>query len=48
MLRMRCDIYDWRGEGLIYFMFKMASVFKLPYVNVCVGWGGGGGGGQRR
>ena len=27
------DIYDWRGGGLIYFMTKMASVFKLPYVN---------------
>ena len=25
-------------------MIKMANVFKLPYVNVCV-WGGGGGGG---
>ena len=42
MLRMRCDIYDWRGGRLIYFMIKMASVFKLPYVNVCVCVGGGG------
>ena len=28
-------IYVWRGRGFIYFilMIKMASVFKLPYVN---------------
>ena len=32
---MHCDIYVWRGGGFIYFilMIKMASVFKLPYVN---------------
>ena len=45
---MCCDIYVWRGGGRgIYFIIviKMASVFKLPDVNVyvCVsgGWGGG-------
>ena len=43
---MRCDIYVWRGGGLIFCVIKIASVFKLPYVNVCV-WGGGGGGGGR-
>ena len=39
------------GGGGIYFILiiKMASVFKLPDVNVCVGGGGGaGGGGVRR
>ena len=39
---MRCDIYV-GGGGVIYFMIKISSVFKLPHVNfVCV-WGGGGG-----
>ena len=48
---MCCDIYVWRGgREEIYFKFiiiiKMASVFKLPdvNVNVCV-WRVGGGGG---
>ena len=48
LLRMCCDIYVWGGRGEIYFIIiKMASVFKLPDVNVyvCV-WGGGGGGGE--
>ena len=36
-----CAVIVWRGGGLIYFMIKMASVFKLPY-------GGGGGEGGRR
>ena len=45
---MRCDIYVWRGVGLIYFIInkkskKIASVFKLPYVN---GEGGGRGRGD--
>ena len=37
--------------GGIYFIIKMASVFKLPDVNVycvCVGGGGGGGGGEAK
>ena len=37
-------IYFWRGVGgggeAIYFIIKMASFFKLPDVNVCVGGGG--------
>ena len=37
----------WGAGGLIYFMIKISSVFKLPYVNVCVG-GGGDGGGEAR
>ena len=41
---MCCDIYVWGGGGGIYFIIiiKMASVFKLPDVNVCVCGGGGG------
>ena len=31
------------GGGVIYFMIKISSVFKLPYVNVCVCVGGVGG-----
>ena len=30
------------GGEAIYFIIKMASVFKLPDVNVCVCGGGGG------
>ena len=30
----------------IYIIIKMASVFKLPDVYVCVAGGGGGGGGR--
>ena len=37
-------IYMFGEEGPICLIIKMASVFKLPDVNVCV-WGGGGGGG---
>ena len=46
---MRCDIYVWRGGGgnLFHCMIKMASVFDLPYVNVCVCVCVGGGGGGR-
>ena len=45
---MCCDMYVWRGGGgdLFYFIIiKMASVFKLPDVNVLCVWGAGGGGG---
>ena len=44
---MCCDIYVWGGGGIyfIIIIIKMASVFKLPdinvYVCVCVGGGGG-------
>ena len=45
---MCCDIYVWRGGGGggIYFIIiiKMASVFKLPDVNVYVCVCGEGGG----
>ena len=43
---MCCDIYVWRGWGeeiFIIIIIKMASVFKLPDVNVCVCGGGVGG-----
>ena len=36
------------GGGGIFIIIKMASVFKLPDVNVCVCVGGGGGGGGIR
>ena len=35
-----------RGEEIYFIIIKMASVFKLPDVNVCVCGGGGGGGGD--
>ena len=42
---MYCDYIGGGGGGGIFFIIiKMAIVFKLPDVNMCV-WRGGGGGG---
>ena len=39
---MCCDMYICWGGGGIFIIIKMASVFKLPDVNVYVCVGGGG------
>ena len=48
---MCCDyMFGEEGEEIYFIIIKMASVFKLPDVNVyvCVCVGGGGGGEVRR
>ena len=39
--------FFWGGGGIYFIIIKMASVFKLPDVYVCVCVWGGGGGGRR-